>query len=80
MGYQLDEMHFELGPRSESHGMGTVIVGGGEAGAGKERSRKESEREKEHRYLYLLPGALVVTEELGKEGARRQVELVEGAE
>lgn len=75
IGYQLDETHYELGPKSDTHGTGTVIVGGGDAGAGKDRARKEKERTKWRKWFYVLPGALTETEELGRE-PRKEVELV----
>lgn len=80
MGYQLDEIHYELGPKSDTHSMGTVQVGGGDAGVEKDRAQKEKEREGRGRYLYILPGALLGTEELEREVGRHEVELVEGVE
>ncbi|TGZ85237.1 hypothetical protein EX30DRAFT_314215 [Ascodesmis nigricans] len=78
VGYQLDEIHYELGPKSDTHATGTVIVGGGEAGADKDRARKERERQggKGRRWFYVLPGAITETEGLGKEARKEDVELV----
>lgn len=83
VGYQLDEQHYELGSKSESHNQTrTVIVGEGEAGvdkdrAEKERKRRERDRKRRGLWFYVLPGALVVSEELGKMDGR-EVELVKG--
>ncbi|KAI5777751.1 hypothetical protein EDC01DRAFT_676888 [Geopyxis carbonaria] len=80
VGYQLDECHYEMGGRSEV-GTGTVLVGGGDAGGAKDRSRKDKTKRRDRgRYLYVLPGAVVETEDLGKETNRRDVDLMEGVE
>lgn len=85
VGYQLDDQHYDLGPKSDSHNAGkTVIVGGGDAGADKDRAQKEKKRaERERRrkklWFYVLPGAVVVTEELGRNVDAREVALVKEA-
>lgn len=76
VGYQLDEVHYEMGPRADTH-PNTVAVGGGEAGAGKDRAEKERRRRERERgmFLYVLPGAVVESEELGAEVSREDLEL-----
>jgi len=82
VGYMLDEVHYEMGPRSETH-PNTVVVGGGDAGADKDRAEKERQRTMTERgkYLYVLIGAVTETEQLGKEVPEREVDILgEGGE
>ena len=58
MGYELDETHYGMGAREE----GAVGLGG-EGGV---RERREREKEEGGGWVYMLEGAVVGSEELGK--------------
>lgn len=79
-GYQLDDAHFAAGPSSNTHPNTMVTTGvmGGDAGTDKDRSEKEKRRmeRKRKRYLYILPGAVLPTEELGREVTKREVDIL----
>lgn len=64
-GYQLDDAHFDPpGPTGASETMD-------------EKEKKRSDR-KRKRYLYILPGAVLPTEELGRELKEKEVDVLGG--
>lgn len=79
-GYQLDDAHFAQGSNSSTHPGTMVTTGviGEDAGMDNERSEKEKRRmeRKRKRYLYILPGAVLPTEELGREVTTKEVDIL----
>lgn len=79
-GYQLDDAHFAQGPNSTTHPDTGVVGGDAGAGAGADKDRSEKEKRraerKRKRYLYILPGAVLPTEELGREVTKKEVDIL----
>lgn len=81
-GYQLDDAHFAQGPNSSTHPNTLVTAGvmGEDVGAGVDNDRSEKEKRrmerKRKRYLYILPGAVLPTEELGREVTKKEVDIL----
>lgn len=77
-GYQLDDAHFAQGPNSSTNAMVTAGVIGVDTGADNDRTEKEKRRmeRKRKRYLYILPGAVLPTEELEREVTKSEVDIL----
>lgn len=73
-GYQLDDAHFA---NSSTH-PNAMVTTVGDAGADDGRSEKEKRKleRKRKRYLYILPGAVLPTEELEREVTKSEVDIL----